>query len=64
MSRSRALTLYVIVPCTLFGVLFVGLFAVDPALVQSPWFRVLFSAFALAFAGVLYWKREELRPPE
>lgn len=53
-----------IVPCTLFIALFVGLFAVDPALVQSSWFRVLYAGFALAFAGMLYWKREELRPAE
>lgn len=64
MSRSRALTLYVIVPCTLFIALFVGLFAVDPALVQSSWFRVLYAGFALAFAGLLYWNGEELRPAE
>jgi hypothetical protein len=63
-SRSRALTLFVIVPCTLFGALFVGLFAVDPALVQSSWFRVVQAGFALVFAGLLYWKRDELRPPE
>jgi hypothetical protein len=63
-SRSRALTLYVIVPCTLFGALFVGLFAVDPALVQASWFRVVQAGFALVFAGLLYWKRAELQPPE
>jgi hypothetical protein len=63
-SRGRALTLFVIVPCSLFGALFVGLLAVDPALVQSSWFRVVQAGFALAFAGILYWKREELRPDE
>ena len=64
MSRSRALTLDAIVPCTLFVALFGGLFAVGPALVQSSWFRLLFSGFGLAFAGLLYWNGEELRPDE
>jgi hypothetical protein len=60
MKRSKALTVYIIFPCLLYGVALLTLLAISPEIVTTIQLRVFHTIFAIVIIILIHTKKDKL----